>query len=55
MEGVRDLHLMCLEVEQVEGELCVIFNLLMGSYREDRDIIPKLHSERMRGNSCLLQ
>ena len=40
---------------QIEEKLSAIFNWLMGSCREDRDIIPKLHSERMKGNGCLLQ
>lgn len=39
---------------QVEDKFSAVFNWLMGSYREDRDI-PKLHSERMRGNGCLLR
>lgn len=40
---------------QVEEKHSAVFNWLMDSYREDRDFIPKLHSERMRGNCCLVQ
>lgn len=39
-------------VGQVEEEFSGVFSWLMGGYREDRGVIPGLHSERMRGNSC---